>query len=320
MRRGALAVRAVLGAACAYVVVSSLTGLISVPDRAPEPGAPAVPPPLPVLRAGVGLERYAVIVERNLFRTIGGMDAPIAPPEERLPETRLPLRLRGTAVSDRAERSLAVVEDSRAGEALLVRVGERIAGARVERIERDRVILRYRGLLELITLPESASSGAGGSAEVALRTRMVITDDPAEEARAAERVRRLRPRPRAAVRDLGRGPAETDDDAIDSPPASPAPEPEDRLVELSQQARFLPEFGDAGELRGIVVTDIREGSTLERIGLRDGDVVLAIGDNRIENHEEVVPALRSLDLASDIAIEIERGGEPQTIDVPGGAL
>ena len=91
-------------------------------------------------------------------------------------------------------------------------------------------------------------------------------------------------------------------------------------MELSQQARFLPQFGDAGELRGIVITDIRASSTLERIGLRDGDVVLAIGDNRIENAEQVVPALRSLDLSTNIEIEIERGGSLQVVEVPAGTL
>ena len=67
-------------------------------------------------------------------------------------------------------------------------------------------------------------------------------------------------------------------------------------------------------------SDIRASSTLERIGLQDGDVVLAIGDNRIENGEQVVPALRSLDLSTNIEIEIERGGVLQTVEVPAGTL
>jgi type II secretion system protein C len=324
LRRSLTAAQAILGSACAVALVSLLASLLAIVDPPPSPGGAVEvsswPPPGQVA-ANAGPGQYAIIVERNLFEAPRGVDIPLAPASQlRLPETGLPLLLRGTAVARPVERSLAVIEDQRQSDVVIVRVGTSIAGARVERIERTRVIVRYRGRREQLLLPGAEVSGVASARPAAAESTTPIAGDRGEEARAADRVRGLRPRARAAARGSRPDRQAPQDTALDSPPASPDAAEQDRLMELSQQARFLPQFGDAGELRGIVITDIRASSTLERIGLRDGDVVLAIGDNRIENAEQVVPALRSLDGSTNIEIEIERGGILQTVEVPAGTL
>jgi S1-C subfamily serine protease len=110
-------------------------------------------------------------------------------------------------------------------------------------------------------------------------------------------------------------------------PASPDPNDEyadpgneERLEALSEQARFLPSIGEEGNLRGVLVTDIQAGSTLERVGLMNGDVVVSIGGIALQNAAQVIPTLQALDLSAGTTLLVERGGSSTTIAVPPGSI
>jgi S1-C subfamily serine protease len=104
-----------------------------------------------------------------------------------------------------------------------------------------------------------------------------------------------------------------------SAPASPDTEADEALRSLASQARFLPEFGQAGEVRGIAVQNLVPGSQLERLGLRNGDLVVSVAGHRVQDPSSA-QALRGMSLQQAFAVEILRAGAPTTLQVPAGAL
>jgi hypothetical protein len=112
-----------------------------------------------------------VILDRNLFNA--SLLAPVAPvvveePEEDLAETKLPLRLLGTAAVLPPELSWAAVEDEAERRTVIVRVNDSLRDASVQRIERRRIVLREGGALRELTLDEeddkAQAAGAGPGA------------------------------------------------------------------------------------------------------------------------------------------------------------
>lgn len=123
--------------------------------------------PLPEVRVGElaprpqaqrELRHFAVIAERNLFKSHGAGAALALAREERLEEASLNLTLLGTTIAVPAERSSAVLEDGTRGETVVVYPNQRVAGATVERIEPRRVVLSYNGRLQQISFEDAENS------------------------------------------------------------------------------------------------------------------------------------------------------------------
>jgi hypothetical protein len=157
-----------LGALAAYLLygaVAPLVGETSVPEA-------VIPDAPPLTEQAVDRERYAVISERNLFRTVEVAPEPEPePPEETIEESSLRLTLVGTAVFGSPELSTAAVAPTGSGEVEVVRIGDDIDGATVERIERKRLVVRNRGKLEQISLDDQKSPGSGAKARAASSAR-----------------------------------------------------------------------------------------------------------------------------------------------------
>jgi type II secretory pathway component PulC len=320
LRSGLTVVQTLLGIACLYLMVSCAGALVpSSPDfeelaLAPPPEAPPV--------AARDPERYRIIGERNLFHA-AGLDTVVAlaPAKETLLETRLPLKLRGTVVSPLREHSLAVIEHGAQAETIVVREGDWVGEARIEHVERKRVVLRNRGQRELIMFEEKSATGGSDGRATARATRRTRA---AKE--LAARVNSQRPPAPTARR---RTPRIDVSEAIGNTAVPASPDPnleysdlgnEERLKSLSEQARFAPSLGEEGGLRGVLVTDIAAGSQLESIGLRNGDIVVSIGGIPLQDPAQVIPTLQGLDLSAGTTLLVERGGAATTISVPPGSI
>jgi hypothetical protein len=81
-------------------------------------------------------------------------------------------------------------------------------------------------------------------------------------------------------------------------------------VELRELGEALGEYFSTD--RGVLVVDVREGSTL---GLRAGDVVLAVGGREVETPGDVSRILASYETDEDVTLRIVRKGE--TLEVAG---
>jgi type II secretion system protein C len=248
--------------------------------------------------------------------------------DAQLPETTLPLRLMGTVVASNAARSIAVIENS--GTRAVVREGDAIGGARVQAIRKDGIVLDQAGRLEKLAFgsgaPASGSDPDGARASAAVSA---AHDDAGNERagarrdwRAAANARRARAALKASASRASAVPASaaSDDEDEDAGGRSKPLNSQELLAQLANQARYAPYHDGDGKLHGVALMDVRPDSTLERLGLRSGDVVISIAGVRVDNTTKAFDALRSLNPRAGGEVLVERGGVPTRIAVPPGAL
>ena len=246
--------------------------------------------------------------------------------EPLLPETKLPLHLVGTVVAAQSERSIAVIESL--GATQIVRTGDAIGAARVQEIHKDGIVLALAGRLERLAFAPVAIARAAGPAQASASASdsgdadgndLDANDGGSREARSARRAR-IASRARATrASAVPASAARGQDDDADSE-VTQAVSNDQLLVNLSAQARYKPLLDSEGKLHGVAILDVRPDSTLERLGLRSGDVVVAVAGVPVDNSSQAFDALRALNPRAGGELLVERGGLPTRITVPPGAL
>jgi general secretion pathway protein C len=253
---------------------------------APAPAA-AAPPPAAVASSRATWQDRQPILDRNLFGAkLAGEDLPEPEPSENLEETRLPLRLLGTAAADNPEVSTAAIEDKGSKEHQVVRVGDHLEKhPRVEivSIERKRVVLQNGGKREELLLDEEQLASAP--------TRRTV----------ARRSSRRRERPRTRISDRLQQLRERAEQAAESPRSA---------ATLFSDARILPKYED-GEMVGIQLSAIKSGSMYEKFGFQDGDVITELNGIEINNPASSAKLLSELTQAE--AFEFTVNGEKRSI-------
>jgi general secretion pathway protein C len=298
-----VALQIALGATCGYLAWSVLAALVwatPVPDAA-----------LPSYEPGVsderGFEHFTVISERNLFGASSVGAAPPPPPEEQIAESKLRVRLYGTAATDPPEFGVASVEDLVSHERLQLRKGDRIQGAEITRVERNRVIVENKGRLEEILLDEEGVAGPGAAptraAPRAARRAPARQDSRARAQRVSERVRSLTQR---LAQQNAKAPA-TAPPQPSAPMASPA-------ASLLRQAQIRPKW-DGQELLGLELNRIAVDSDLAAAGLVDGDVLVAVNGRELSQLAQSYELLRTASNAASVVFEVDRGGEALTVEI-----
>ena len=79
--------------------------------------------------------------------------------------------------------------------------------------------------------------------------------------------------------------------------------------------QIAAELGYTDELEGVVVTDVRSGSTADFSGLRPGDVIFGVGDLPVTTATELDAVLRGLDLETGVRLRVLRGGRRGYLDL-----
>lgn len=285
LRIGLLTLQGTLGALCCYLLYSvgaALLGAAPLPE-------PRLPPAGPMSEQGRSLGEYAVIAQRDLFQTLRA--APEPEPEEEVAESTLRVRLIGTAVANPPSQSVASVEDEIRRERFAVRIGDRISGAEVVRIERHRIVLQNRGQLEEIAFPEepapppppvAARPGPQARAPAAAR---------AGRGTLSRRLQRL-----ADTTNQGQGTATRSRGG------------------LLNQARMLPAYDQNGGFEGLRINFIQEGSEVAEMGLQIGDVIQSVDGSELATPADGLRALRESQPGDAIELLILRGGQQLTIE------
>jgi general secretion pathway protein C len=106
------------------------------------------------------LSSYNVISERNLFGTKGEEVKERDIDLENLEETDLNLTLLGTVVRG-GELDYAVIEEKDKRKQGLFRVGDEVAGAKISRIMRSKVVLSVNGRDEILIMEEPGAKSTG---------------------------------------------------------------------------------------------------------------------------------------------------------------
>ena len=84
------------------------------------------------------------------------------------------------------------------------------------------------------------------------------------------------------------------------------------LMDLNDQlASYFKVSGD----RGPLVTEVIDDSPASAAGLQAGDIILRVGDERVEDADQVRKTLRQYDEGGDVPVEIVRSGRRQTVSV-----
>lgn len=250
-------------------------------------------------------DRRKVILDRNLFNvsTLVAQEPP-PEPEEDLEATKLPLQLLGTVAHSDPGLAWAAVQDLKNRTHEVVRVDDQLLGARVLSIERRRIVLENEGRREELALDaEEPANGKRGFGAFAGRRR------PATTARTTPRSTPEALRERIAkLREAGR--------VAPLPKAEPEPEeetPPRTPASLFSQARLLPKY-EEGEMVGVQVSAIREGSLFEQIGLADGDTITELNGIQVTNPQESSNVLRELSEAQDFTVVVMGAdGQERTI-------
>jgi type II secretory pathway component PulC len=284
-----------------------------LPPREPPPQA-VRPPAASAVRA-----RPALPAPLDARATAAGGAPGALAAAHRTVETAPGLRLLGTVIAADPASSLAVIEDAAIPRVHVVHPGTRIGELLVERIAPGWVEGTLHGRLVRVAFASTSPRAAEPTPEEA-------PAEPEPEALvAAARPARERPQPvapaaRAAQDDDDLAPAAWMDSLeVRTALAELGPRHAAALFDLSRQADFSPQFGEGGALHGIQIGDVRPGSTLERVGLQRGDLVVAVNGTAVRSVSSLA-SLRGVALENGFPIDVIRAGMPTTLRVPAGEL
>jgi general secretion pathway protein C len=265
-----------------YLVVDIAYRLIELntPPPAPEPQAAAGAPAADMTQDP--LEAYAVIVERNLFRTT---DRPIVVDQtdpNSLEATALQLDLYGT-IAGEGGRGYAIIEERDKKRQRLYKVGDKVAGATIVKIMRNAVVLRLADKDQVLKKKESASTG---------NERRALPGMAPQQAQPASPGAAPSPRP------LSRPPA-----------AGPSGSAAD-LAGLLTQARVIPNVsaGSSGKPDGVIINEIQPGSLFENAGLVNGDVIQEVNGRTVTGVADLVSMYRDLKPGTSLSVKVTRSG------------
>ena len=219
--------------------------------------------------------------------------APVKPAV--VPETRLNLKLRGVFASIDDNAARAIIADSR-GDEDSYRLGSELpGGAILNEIHADHVILEHNGRLETLKLPvDVPEAGAGSRSASAGSTRT-------SAGRSSSRS--------SSSGDLSQASSSTADNA------ALLGQYRDALVNNPNSVMGLINvrpYQKDGQLKGYRLRPGKDRALLRRFGLRSGDVVTAVNGVPMNNPVKALEVLRDISSASQLTVDIERNGTPQS--------
>ncbi|WP_455217901.1 type II secretion system protein GspC [Kaarinaea lacus] len=215
------------------------------------------------------------------------------------PATRLNLKLRGVMASSDQGSARAIIADSK-GEENSYAVGAELPGnAILKEIYPDRVILEYRGRLEMLQLPKEESVAIGFDSE--------INENSAkgEEISASTSVDSSTEAPNTIRSAQASGLLRQYREALVNDPQS--------LMNLVSAAPVAEE--GTGKLKGYRIGPGKDKNLLRKFGLQNGDVITAVNGVPLDNPIQALEIMRDLSSASSISLDIERKGIPQSVSL-----
>jgi type II secretion system protein C len=84
------------------------------------------------------------------------------------------------------------------------------------------------------------------------------------------------------------------------------------INQFMTQARLKPYF-EAGKPAGFSVSELIPGSLMEKLGLKNNDVIKKVNGMAVTRPEDVMQAYGQLQRDANIELEIERGGRPEVL-------
>ncbi|MFP8873057.1 MAG: type II secretion system protein N [Myxococcota bacterium] len=242
------------------------------------------------------------ILERNLFGSREEAEPVVVAEvefEENLEETRLPVKLLGTVASKNPRIARAAIANRSGSEHQIVQIGDHLEKhpqAEVVAIEPRRVVLQNGSRREELALEDEETTLAALNLDAKMK----------RDTRGARSSRkRSKPRARSTVTTSNRGKVNQ----------------LQKLAELASRgktgggllsdAKVMPKF-DNKEMVGVEVSSIEAGSFLEKLGLKDGDLISEVNGIVIDSPEAGQQVLDALARNQELSAIVN--GEPITVN------
>jgi type II secretion system protein C len=225
---------------------------------------------------------YAAIVQRNLFSDAAPAadpqpDANRAPAAPSLPSAdELGLRLVGTIAGGPAA-SRAIIQNTKSNTSDFYRIGDTVASATVEAIQRGEIVLRYQGR------PLVLKQCSGTMADKGQKT----------EAAAPKPNSPSPPSPVAAA-------------------ASPDPSRAGYMSELFRKATIEP-YVRNDRTEGLRITGLDKIPLAEAFGFKNGDVVQTVNGQQLTSKQKAFQVLQKARTQSKVNIRLLRDGKSKEL-------
>jgi general secretion pathway protein C len=233
-------------------------------------------------------EKYAPILERNIFSP-GEKGLKLLPLAERGKIQKTPgtskegaregpggYRLMGTVAGPK-NRSWAILQNNVSRKQEIHRSRETLNGGKIVQISRNQILIERDGKTEELTISEHPEAI---SHRPAPRVAAPPSKGEVVNKLSANRFLVNREDVTAAVGNIN---------------------------QFMTQARLKPHF-DKGRAVGYSVTEIKPGSLIAKLGLKNSDIIKKVNGMVVTRPEEVMQAYTQLQRDSNIELEIERGG------------
>lgn len=232
------------------------------------------------LTAREPLETYKVIIDRNLFGSIDKTlsNRPVADKRQPAIDIAALYELRGTVAGDE-HYGFAVLEEKSKRKQKLYKAGDSVAGGKIVKILRNSIVLRVGGdekVLKIVETKEAPIFQPGSA--VARRL------PPAAGIAGTIVVRRN----------------EINDWMKD-------------ISSLLSQAQIRPYFS-MGKPAGFLVTNIRQGSVYQKLGISNGDIIEGVNNQDIKTADDMMTFYNTMKGASNMSLNIKRQGRQEKLN------
>ena len=266
---------------CALAINSGVTIWLTRPPSALLQDESA--PPREV-EAKLPLSSYAIVYTRDLFNAVKApLQAESAPLAT---NSNSSLKLWGTAVGD-TDRAFAIIEDLGTHAQGLYHVGDLVLpNVTLVEVYWDRIVINRNGRRETLTFPADLSPS--------VPVPTLIAANEATLGEAPDSVRQV-----------------TEDSfQIDRREVNHVM---NNLNELFTQARAVPYSSPNGDEHGFRLFSIKPQSLVDRIGLKNGDVVQRVNGVEISDPSTAFSLLQELQGRSQVKVDVMRNHQPVTL-------
>ena len=282
--------------ACAAWLLSYLSVLF-IQDRilpVSKAGAVRKPGPPPGL-APEPYERYAAIPERNIFSPADrgqklppleekrASSPPAGSPGAGQPSSPGSYILVGT-ITGPGGHSWAILQEKGSRKQQIFRVKGNIDGGKIVKVSRNQILIERDGKRETLKLSEEKPL-PGPAAKALPQPSAALSKGETVRKLSANRFLVNREEVNASVGDINK---------------------------FMTQARLQPHF-EMGKPSGFIVSEVVPGSLMEKLGLRNQDVIRKVNGMTVTRPEEAMQAYAQLQRDSNIEVEVERGGRLEVL-------
>jgi type II secretion system protein C len=180
--------------------------------------------------------------------------------------------------------SRAIIKDLKTNAVGLYRVGDTVATAQIETIEKDGVVLHDRGQRKTLNLWTSESKQNNSEHNPAHSSNNI-----AESPKAAE----------------------ADSTAVSQPDTRA----EQTDIETLKKAAIQP-VSVNGQTEGLRITGLEDTDVAKKLGLKDGDVIRVVNGQRLTSKQQAYQILQKAMSQASVDLELLRGNQTETLSVP----